>query len=51
MKILGEFRDFETGRAASLIRSYISTIRKNGINVIEGIKSAIDKIHGCLIKN
>jgi len=42
MKISGGFRDFDTGSAVSLIRSYISTIRKNGINVIEGIKSAID---------
>lgn len=42
MKISGGFRDFNAGRAVSLIRSYISTIRKNGVNVIEGIKSAID---------
>ncbi|KAF5068012.1 Transposase IS66 family protein [anaerobic digester metagenome] len=43
MKISGGFRDFDTGRAVSRIRSYISTIRKNEINVIEGIKLAIDK--------
>ena len=40
MKISGGFRSFDTASAIGLIRSYISTIRKNGINVIEGIVSA-----------
>jgi len=39
MKISGGFRSFDTGEAIVRIRSYISTIRKNGINVIEGIIS------------
>ena len=40
MKISGGFRSFDTASAIGLIRSYISTVRKNGINVIEGIVSA-----------
>ena len=39
MKISGGFRSFDTAEAIVRIRSYISTIRKNGINVIEGIIS------------
>jgi len=42
MKISGGFRDLGTGIAVSLIRRYISTIRKNGI-FFEGINSAIDE--------
>lgn len=42
MKISGGHRDFYTGRAIALIRSYISTIRKNGVNVINGIAMAFD---------
>ena len=40
MKISGGFRNSDTADAITLIRSYISTIRKNGVNVIEGIVSA-----------
>jgi len=40
MKISGWFRHSDTADAIALIRSYISTIRKNGVNVIEGIVSA-----------
>lgn len=40
MKISGGFRNFSTGRAIALIRSYISTIRKNQVNVIEGVVAA-----------
>ena len=40
MKISGGFRNYSTGEAVALIRSYISTIRKNGENVIESISSA-----------
>lgn len=40
MKISGGFRSIDTARAIALIRSYISTIRKNGIDLIEGIVSA-----------
>jgi len=42
MKISGGFRDFSTGRAIALIRSYISTIRKNRCNVIEGLVLAFE---------
>ena len=37
MKISGGFRDFSTGRAITLIRSYISTIRKNRVNFLDGL--------------
>jgi len=40
MKISGGFRDKYTAEAVTLIRSYISTIRKNGNRVIEAINSA-----------
>lgn len=40
MKISGGFRSFGTARAVALIRSYLSTIRKNGVNIIEGIVAA-----------
>ena len=42
MKISGGFRDFSTGRAIALIRSYISTIRKNRVNVIDGLILAFE---------
>jgi hypothetical protein len=42
MKISGGFRNYSTAVAVALIRSYISTIRKNGENVIESISSAYD---------
>jgi hypothetical protein len=42
MKISGGFRDYTTGRAIALIRSYISTIRKNQVNVIEGVVEAFE---------
>lgn len=40
MKISGTFRSERGGRAFCLIRSYISTARKNAINVIGAIKNA-----------
>ncbi len=40
MKISGGFRDKSTAEAVTLIRSYISIIRKNGVRVIEAIESA-----------
>jgi transposase len=42
MKISGGFRDKSTAEAVTLIRSYISTIRKNGKRVIEAITSAFE---------
>ena len=42
MKISGGFRDKSTAEAVVLIRSYISTIRKKGIRVIEAITSAFN---------
>ena len=42
VKISGGFRDKSTAEAVTLIRSYISTIRKNGIRVIEAITFAFD---------
>ena len=42
MKISGGFRDQSTAEAVTQIRSYISTIRKNGERVIEAITSAFD---------
>ena len=42
MKISGGFRDKSTAEAVTLIRSYISTIRKNAERVIQAIKSAFD---------
>jgi hypothetical protein len=40
MKISGGFRDKKNAEVVALIRSYISTIRKNGERVIEAIASA-----------
>jgi hypothetical protein len=42
MKISGGFRDRATAEAVILIRSYISTIRKNGETVIEAINAAFN---------
>ena len=42
MKISGGFRDRATAEAVALIRSYISTIRKNGERVIEAINAAFN---------
>ena len=42
MKISGGFRDISAAEAVALIRSYISTIRKNGLKVIEAIANAFD---------
>jgi transposase len=42
MKISGGFRDRAFAEAVVLIRSYISTIRKNGQRVIEAINSAFN---------
>ena len=47
MIISGEFRSSYTDSAIALIRSYISTIRKNGVNVIEGIVSAFHNLSLC----
>ena len=44
MKISVGFRDFSTGRAIALIRSYISTIRKNRVNVIDGLIVAFENV-------
>jgi len=43
MKISGGFRDYFTAEAVALIRSYISTVRKNDVNVIEAIIGAFEK--------
>jgi len=42
MKISGGFRDRATAEAVALIRTYISTIRKNGERVIEAINAAFN---------
>ena len=42
MKISGGFRDISTAEAVSLIRSYISTMRKNCGKVIEAINGAFN---------
>ena len=42
MKIFGGFRDRASAEAAVLIRSYISTIRKNGEKDIEAINAAFN---------
>jgi transposase len=38
-KISGTFRGWQGAEAIAAVRSYLSTIRKRGINVIEGILS------------
>lgn len=42
MKISGGSRDKETAQTVALIKSYISTIRKNGERVIEAINAAFN---------
>lgn len=44
MKISGGIRSYDTAEAIALIRSYISTIRKNDVNVIEGLVSAFHNL-------
>ena len=44
MIISGGFRNSDTADAIALIRSYISTIRKNGVIVSEGIVSAFHNL-------
>ena len=38
-KISGTFRSWQGAEAFAVVRSYLSTIRKRGINVIEGVLS------------
>ena len=42
-KISGCFRGPDGGRIFSRIRGYISTLRKNDLDILEGIQSAFDK--------
>jgi|GEM_PF-6338208 len=51
MKISGGSRNYLTGRAIAIIRSYISTIRKNGISDIEGIFLVLKRIMVARIGN
>lgn len=44
MKISGGFRNFSTAQAVALIRSYISTVRKNNRDVIGEIVAAFNRI-------
>ena len=42
-KISGCFRGQDGGEIFSRIRGYVSTLRKNNLNILEGIQSAFDK--------
>jgi transposase len=42
-KISGCFRGQDGGKIFSRIRGYVSTLRKNDLNILEGIQSAFDK--------
>jgi transposase len=42
-KISGSFRGQDGGEIFSRIRGYVSTLRKNDLNILEGIQSAFDK--------
>ena len=42
-KISGCFRGQDGGEIFSRIRGYVSTLRKNDLNILEGIQSAFDK--------
>ncbi len=42
-KISGCFRGPDGGEIFSRIRGYVSTLRKNELNILEGIQSAFDK--------
>jgi len=42
-KISGCFRGQDGGAIFSRIRGYVSTLRKNDLNILEGIRSALDK--------
>ncbi len=41
-KISGCFRGLDGGEIFSRIRGYVSTLRKNDLNILEGIQSAFD---------
>ena len=42
-KISGCFRGPDGGKVFSRIRGYVSTLRKNDLNILEGIQSAFEK--------
>ncbi len=42
LKISGCFRSFEAARNWSLMRSYISTLKKRNLNVWQGVKALQD---------
>jgi len=42
-KISGCFRGPDGGEIFSRIRGYVSTLRKNDLNILEGIQSAFDQ--------
>jgi len=42
-KISGCFRGPDGGKIFSRIRGYVSTLRKNDLNILEGIQSAFEK--------
>ena len=41
-KISGSFASFKDGEIFCRIRSYISTLKKNNISVLQGLQSALD---------
>jgi len=41
-KISGSFASFKGGEIFCRIRSYISTLKKNNVAVLQGLKSALD---------